>query len=162
MKQLTAIATTVLTAGSLLVVVAPAASADIEVGVGIRGVEIGMNKAQAKAAVGKPTSKRRITNDLGTFLIWKIGTRNKFEVQFRAKQVVFVQTRAVRDRTPTGLGVGTSTNELLNELAGVNCQSVGSRKTLCTIGKELPGEIVTNFRAKNNVVRSVEVGRVID
>jgi hypothetical protein len=162
MKQRTALATTVLTAGALIVAAAPSAAADIEVGVGIRGVEIGMNKPQARAAVGKPTSKRRITTDLGTYLVWKIGTRNKFEIRFRAKQVVFVQTRAVRDRTPTGLGVGSTTTQVLNQQNGVNCRGVGSSKTLCTVGQELPGEIVTNFRAKNNVVRSVEVGRVID
>lgn len=155
-------AATLLTSGVLIATMAPSAGAAIEPGVGIRGVEIGMRKAEVFAQVGKPSSVRTYNTDFGKYRELRYGKGKKFRVTILARRVVKVWTRSVNQRTPGGLGVGTNTQELLQEVPGIDCRNVTASKQMCVIGEELPGEIVTVFRLRNNTTKSVEIGRVID
>lgn len=162
MNKSLATAGTLVTAGALVATMAPSASAAIEPGVGIRGVEIGMRKGEVFAQVGRPTSVRTYNTDLGKYKELRYGNGKKFRVTLMARRVIKVWTSSVNQRTPGGLGVGTNTQELLQEVPNIDCTNVGATKQLCVIGEELPGEIITAFRLKNNTTKSVEIGRVID
>lgn len=161
MKNVAIASVTTVAAAALVVGVAPSASAEIDPGVGIRGVEVGMSKSQVFDTVGKPRVIVKKKANFGKYKEYRYGKGKKFVVLMKNRKVIEVETRSVNQRTPSGVGVGTNSSELLREVPGINCKAQSNSRQVCTLGKTEVGNIVTIFRLKNNVTKMVEVARVL-
>jgi hypothetical protein len=150
-------------ASALLVLVAGTAaapaSAKIVVGTSIKGVELGMTKKQVVAQVGKPKKVDKFTTEFGRVKILSYG--KKLTVNITAGAVTLMRTRSPRQVTSQGVGVGSSKKQVKQFVPGVVCDNVSGFRS-CHVNDFLPGEIVTVFRLKQKVVKSVEIGRVLD
>ena len=148
-------------AAALLFVAAPEAGAVIDVNEGIRGVDIDMTKRQVTDKIGKPANKKKVKRGGRSFQLWTYGTGGKLKVEFFRGRVLAVETKAVDQRTPGGSGVGSTSAQLLNDIPKITCRNTGTNKEQCTVGERVRGNIVTTFKLKNNVTKSVEVERIL-
>ncbi len=126
---------------------------------GIAGVSLGMNAAQVRKVLGPPTIVRRGSTAFGPYR----------EFRYRGLRVFFQGVRAVTsitttrrtERTPSGVGVGSSERELRRRIRRARCRTE-FRVRRCVLGRFLPGERVTEFRLRRGRVAEVTVGLVID
>ena len=138
---------------------APAASGKIVPNRSIAGVPLLASQAKVRAVLGAPASKKVTAGELGTFVDWRYA---RVTVTFRrGGPVVGLQTRSPRERTATGVGVGSTEAALKRGVANVRCRTQFGFRS-CTLGEELPGRRVTVFRMRQGRVASVLVGIVID
>jgi hypothetical protein len=141
-------------------VVAPVASALIQVDRGIAGARLGNTKAQVHAALGRPAKKESGRNDFGPFL--QETYRGGITVFYQgARRVTSVSTDGLGDRTAKGVGVGSTEAAVKAKVPGVTCETiVGSRS--CHTHDFLPGRRVTDFLIRRGRVLRVSIGIVID
>lgn len=137
-----------------------AASALIQVDKGIAGARLGNSRAEVRAALGTPASKRSGTNDFGPFVEYRY--RGGIRVGFQGRtEVTSVTTSGRGDRTARGVGVGSRVSTVRRRVAGVRCETfVGARS--CHTGRFRAGEVVTDFQIRGGRVTRVTVGRVFD
>ena len=145
----------VVLAAAALTVAAPA-DAVIHPGQSIAGVELGMTKAEVRAKLGEPQLIVRDRNEFGPVTTLRYF---RLRVIFQGNQsVTAVKTTRKRERTPRGVGVGSTRAQVKARVRGVRCRT----KTLCEAGRLVPGGRVTVFRLFRGRVTSVLVGFVID
>jgi hypothetical protein len=140
---------------------APAAMAIIQVQRGISGVALGMTPAQVKAGLGVPPKVKKGTNDFGKFtqFLYAGGT---LTVTFQGNtDVTGVAITGQTDKTPSGVGVGSTETAVKKGVKGVACHTAAGTRS-CDVGKLLPGHRVTDFLLKAGKVVRVTVGFVID
>jgi hypothetical protein len=134
---------------------APSTDAAIVPGRSIAGVELGLTRAEVRAALGAPIRVRRASNEFGPFTVFHYF---RLRVTFQGNAgATAVETTRRRQRTARGIGVGSTTSQVLARVAGSRCE-----RTLCTKGRLTPGGRVTVFRLRRGRVTSVLVGFVID
>src|SRR4051794_20248142 len=137
----------------------PAAEAVIQIDQGISGARIGNTVTQVRAALGKPKSSSSGSNDFGPFLRYTYD--GGLRVLFQGKtNVSSVEMTGKGDRTPTGVGVG-STEAAADALPGVKCETIAGFRS-CHTGAFTAGKRVTDFEIKSGKVTRVVVGNVID
>ena len=68
-----------------------------------------------------------------------------------------ISTTRRSERTARGIGVGSTRRQVKLKVRGVRC---GQR--VCTVGKLLPGRIVTSFFLRRGIVWRVSIARVLD
>ena len=133
----------------------------------IAGVRIGMTKSQVRTVLGKPGYVKR-----GRTPAVKIRDRNGrlalgyyTEYRWPGLRVVFTGDRTVTSisttrrsqRTPRGLGVGTTKQELKARVAGLHCRVVlGSN--YCYLGTLKYHTRTTVFYIESGRVSRIEVG----
>jgi hypothetical protein len=122
---------------------------------GIAGVSIGMTKAKVRSVLGKPKQVIRSQNPFGSYVRYQY-TNLSIDFQGGGRLSNVFTTRR-RQRTPTGIGVGSTRKQVVDKVRGVNCSG-----NLCKVGKAVPGKIVTTFYLLKNKVVAVSVGRVLD
>jgi hypothetical protein len=128
----------------------------IHPGHSIAGVQLGMTRAEVRAELGRPTRVIRGRNEFGTFRVFRYF---RLTVTFQGEQTATaIQTTRKREKTPSGVGVGSTRAQLLANVPAVRCRSA----TLCTKGRFRAGNRVTVFRLRNGKITSVLVGFVID
>lgn len=123
---------------------------------GIGGVRLGQTLVRVTAEKGPPVSIHKGRNEFGSFT----------ELRYRGLTVSFqggdrvtaVSTRSPAERTNRGIGVGSTTTQLLARHPTATCPDTFH----CVVGREEPGRTVTSFGLRRGVVRSVVVGYVID
>ncbi len=121
----------------------------------IASVELGMTRTEVRATLGTPTRVHRGSNEFGHFTVFRYF---RLKVTFQGDaSVTAVKTTRRRERTRSGVGVGSTRAQVDARVANTRC---GRRE--CVIGRFLPGRRVTVFRLFNGRVTSVLVGLVID
>ena len=144
---------------AMILLAAAPASAMIQVDQGIAGARIGASRATVRAALGKPTAIKSGSNDFGRYVRYSFagGLRVMFQ---GATRVTSVETTGHGDRTPEGIGVGASEEDVAT-LKGVKCETIAEIRSCHTSDFE-PGKRVTDFRIIDGTVDRVTVGIVID
>ena len=140
-------------------VLAPVADARIVPQHGIAGVAIGMSQAQVRAVRGKPVRVVRGAHEFRPYVDFHY---SRLRVSFQGRErVTFVSTTRRSERTPTGVGVGSTERAVRRGVRGVRCRTeLGAR--FCLVGSQLPGRRVTAFFLERGRVTRVDVGLVID
>ena len=132
----------------------------------IAGVRLGMTKLQVRALLGKPGAvKRGRTPASGRKVHGKLILGYYTEYRWPGLRVVFGNDRKVTsistnrrsERTPRGVGVGTTKNELTAKVAGLRCRTLlGSN--YCYLGTLKRGAKLTLFYLTGQRVSRIEVG----
>ena len=138
------------------------ASADalIQVDKGIAGVRLDNSKSEVRAALGKPRSVTKGTNDFGPFTQYRY--RGGIRVTFQGNRgVTQVATSGVGDRTRTGVGVGSSEQDVRDGVARIRCGTFDGTR-ICQTKRGLPGQRLTSFFFADGQVVRVTVAIVID
>jgi hypothetical protein len=139
---------------------APSAQAMIQIDAGIAGARLGATRDQVRAALGKPIKIRTLKNDFGPYVEYRYS--GGIRVTFQGKtNVSAVTTTGKSDLTTSGIGVGSTENQVQASVKGVKCEGVGTARS-CHTGEFKAGKTVTDFRIENGNVTSVTVGVVID
>lgn len=135
------------------------AAGTIVIGKGIGGVALGMSQAQVRARLGPPARVERGRNDFGPYVVLHYPT---LTVRFQAvRGASSVSTTSPRERTPSGVGVGSTRAELRAKVPGIRCQrELGVDH--CWVGRFQPGRVVTDFLLRKDRVSRVTIGVVID
>lgn len=138
----------------------PAAEAMIQVDRGIAGARLDNTKSEVRAALGKPRRVIQGRTVFGPFTQYRY--RGGIRVTFQGDVgVTQVETRGVGDRTRTGVGVGSSEQEVRDGVAGIRCATFDGTR-ICQTKEGLPGQRLTFFFLEGGEVVRVSVGIVID
>ncbi|MDQ5820289.1 MAG: hypothetical protein M3540_02485 [Actinomycetota bacterium] len=133
---------------------APARDALIRPGVGIGRIELNMRLAEVRRVLGKPTSiaKRRRLGFGSEFVEYRWGEAPNWRVGVLGRPgnqlVIMVATGLSRERTSTGVGVGSTYTAARRRLGAGRCR-INSKpgglayNAFCSIG--LPGRTRTLF-----------------
>jgi hypothetical protein len=147
---------TLLTLVLLALVSSAPAGAAIVPGKSIAGVKLGMTQGQVTGVLGAPAQTQHGMNEFGSFTVFRY---TRLQVTFQGDvTVTAVKTTRKSEKTPHGVGVGSTKAELKAGVTKLKCIT----KSLCQKGRSLPGARVTVFRLFHGKVTSVLVGFVID
>ena len=146
-----------------LLALAPLAESRIVVQRGIAGINLNMTRARVIQNKGQPDSQRIVSNEiLGQVRIMRYGrTRVSFNGTRNDSRAISVDTRSRRQRTRSGVGVGSTENQVKNRIQGVQCRTESGTRH-CFKGQFAAGERVTDFRIRQGRVSRVTVAFVID
>jgi hypothetical protein len=140
-------------------VVAGSAAATIVPQRGIGGVTLGMTKAKVRSIRGAPVKVRIARNDFGPYTVYRY---RGLVVTFQGNaKVTSLETSSRRERTRSGVGVGSTESQVRAGVPRVRCRTESGVRH-CSRGAFLPGRRVTDFFFKRGVVSRVNVGFVID
>jgi len=148
----------------LALMLAPATEARIVPQRGIAGIALKMTRAQIVGTKGKPDGEHFIRNEIiGRQRMVRYGRTRAFFGGFsRRAGIVTVNTRDPRERTRSGVGVGSTVDEVRHGVRGIKCRREFGIHT-CFKGRFRPGERVTVFDiSRRGRVSLVLVGFVID
>jgi len=136
-----------------------AASATIVPQARIAGVGIDSSSAKVKAALGTPARVEHGKNDFGPYTIFHYpGYRVIFQGNGGVTQI---ETTLPKEKTASGVGVGSTRAEVKAGVPGVRCEGPAPGGH-CYLGSFTAGERVTDFFLANGRVRQVILGIVID
>jgi hypothetical protein len=155
-KQTVALATAIV----CVLASASTAQAIIQVQRGISGVRLNMSPSRVKAGLGTPAKVKHGSNDFGPFtqFIYAGGITVTFQGN---TNVTGISTNRGTDRTPSGVGVGSTEQAVKKGVRGVKCETILGERD-CHVGPFLAGNRVTDFLFRNGRVRRVTVAFVID
>jgi hypothetical protein len=146
----------VVAAATATLALAAPGGAVIHPGSSIAGVKLGMTKAEVRAKLGEPDRIVRGRTPFGPVTTFRYF---RLRVIFQGnRNVTAVKTTRKRERTPRGVGVGSTRAQVKARVRGVKCPE----PTICEKGPLVPGSRVTVFRLFDGRVTSVLVGFVID
>lgn len=140
-------------------VVAPAAGATIVPQRSIAGIRLHMTKTQVRAKLGTPKRLQNGRNDFGRYTTF-VYPRVTVTFQSGAK-VTGLRTRSPRERTASGVGVGSTEAKVKAGVPAAVCKTESGVRQ-CVVGMFKPGRTVTSFLFKHGRVSDVVVGIVID
>lgn len=139
---------------------ASVAQALIQVQRGISGVRLNMSPARVKASLGSPAKVKRGHNDFGPFTQYRY--RGGITVTFQGnKTVSAVSITGRTDLTASGVGVGSTEQQVKHGVPGVRCTTSGGARS-CHVGSFKPGGRVTDFLLRHGRVIRITIGFVID
>lgn len=124
---------------------------------GIGDVRLNMSEASVRQALGRPSSSKPWRDQQAVRLFYP---RRKIEVLLDrdADQVVGVKTTSRKEKTSSGLGVGSSLRSVRGKLRGERCGSA-LRVLVCSVERD--GRIMDFDLRRSRVVR-VSVTRLGD
>lgn len=132
---------------------------------GIAGVKLGMIRAKVIELKGEPTAEKVMRNEIiGPQRVMRYGgTKFSFGGASAGAGVVGIRTVDRRERTPSGVGVGSTVAAVKAGVAGVVCRNEFGISH-CMKGQLRAGKRVTDFAldGPGGEVVAVTVGFVID
>jgi hypothetical protein len=135
------------------------ASATIVIGRGVAGVRLGMSQAAVRAKLGTPVKVVKAKNEFGPYTEFRY---RGYVVDFQNNETVTaVATTLAREKTPSGVGVGSTWAQVRRKVPHLICTGSAVFGD-CHVGNLLPGRTVTDFFVKSGKVVRVLVGIVID
>jgi hypothetical protein len=125
----------------------------------IAGVKLGMSEVQVRAKLGTPLRVRTGSNTFGK---WSQLIYRQLTVSFQSgSKATELLTKSVRERTASGVGVGSTLSRLRSGLKGEICRrEFGIHH--CWIGIWRPGHVISDFRIYHGRVSWISIGYVID
>jgi hypothetical protein len=118
-----------------------------------------MTQAAVRAKLGKPVRVVQGTNDFGSYTELRY---RGYVVEFQGNSAVTaVVTTLARERTPAGVGVGSTWSQVTARVPHVRCEGTSTLGD-CHVGRLLPGKRVTDFFFRKGRVSRVVVGIVVD
>lgn len=136
---------------------AEGASATIVPGTSIAGVRLGMQEVRVRAILGEPRREIRDSTELGDYVELRYPGLRVFILP-RAG-VASVATTRRGERTRSGVGVGSTVEQVRSGIAGVTCQVSGG-VGLCRVGGVRRGARGTDLSLRRGRVTEVSVYRV--
>jgi hypothetical protein len=137
---------------------APPASSAISIGRGIAGVRLGMRQALVRARLGTPLRVDVGKNEFGTYTELRY---RGYVVDFQnGSTVTSIATTLARERTASGIGVGSLWSQVRARVERVRCEGTSILGD-CHVGDFLPGRAVTDFVVSKSRVVRVVVGYVL-
>lgn len=136
---------------------AQGAGATIVPGTSIAGVKLGMQEARVRAILGEPAKEIRDSTELGDYVELRYPGLRVFLLP-RAG-VASVATTRRGERTRSGVGVGSTVDQVRAGVAGVTCQVSGG-VGLCRLGGVRRGARGTDLSLRRGRVTEVSVYRV--
>jgi hypothetical protein len=147
----------------LVLLFASSAQAIIQVQRGISGIRLNMSPARVKASLGTPSHVKHGSNPFGSFTQYRY--KGGITVTFQGNEkVTAVSISGPSDRTRTGVGVGSTEQQVKDGVPGVKCQGgnhPGGAQS-CHVGSFKAGHKLTDFLLRHGRVSRVTVGFVID
>jgi hypothetical protein len=152
-----------LTATALVALTAPAA-ATIVPQEGMLGIELRQTLTQVRSELGAPDGILFVENDIvGRQRIYIYGrSRVIFDSDQRNARVLSINTTSRRERTASGVGVGSTRGDVKRNVRGARCK-VEFGVDHCYRGSFQPGRRVTDFLInRRGRVSRVTIGIVVD
>jgi hypothetical protein len=144
---------------ALALALAGEASATIVVNRGIAGVTLGMSQSGVRSKLGRPQKVFHGKNEFGSYTEFRY---DGYVVDFQNDgAVTSVVTTLARERTPSGVGVGSLWSQVRTKVPHVRCEGLPPLGD-CHVGSLLPGRRVTDFFFRGGKVDRVVVGIVLD
>jgi hypothetical protein len=138
----------------------PSAEALVQVDKGISGVRLDNSKSEVRAALGKPRRVIKGETIFGPFTEYRY--RGGIRVNFQGNRgVTAVETTGLGDRTRTGVGVGSSEQDVRDGVARIRCATFEGTR-ICQTKRGAPGQRLTFFFFADGQVVRVSVAIVID
>jgi hypothetical protein len=128
----------------------------------LAGVHLLMSETGVRHVLGAPRSVVSVKDEIqGTIRRMDYG-KTKVYLSATADGTVFsVQTTDARQRTASGVHVGSRERAVLRGVAGVRCTGPRTVRS-CVVGQERAGRRVTQFALSKDRVRRITLGFVID
>ena len=128
----------------------------------IDGVHLLMSAPGVRHVLGAPKSTKTLKDEIqGTIRLMDYG-KTKVYLSATADGTVFsIMTTDRRQKTATGVGVGSTERALKRGVKSLHCTAPGANRA-CTVGRELAGKRVTRFVLSGGRVRQITLGFVID
>jgi hypothetical protein len=128
----------------------------------IDGVHLRMSAAGVRHVLGAPKSTKSLPDAIqGSIRRMDYG-RTKIYLSATADGTVFdITTTDRRQKTRTGVGVGSSERAVRRGVKRVHCSGPATQRS-CVVGRLLAGHRVTSFVLTADRVRRVTLGFVID
>jgi hypothetical protein len=145
--------------GFCALALAGSTGATIAIGHGIAGVRLQMTRAQVRARLGRPLKVVQSKNEFGPYTEFRY---RGYIVDFQnSQQVTSIVTTLAREKTPSGIGVGSLWSQVRRKLPHLRCEGTALIGN-CHVGQLLPGRTVTDFFFRFGKVTRVLVGVVLD
>ena len=126
---------------------------------GIGGLRLGMTEAQVKAKAGSPKRVERGNTEIGGYTTFHYPT---FTVTFFAgPRVTQMRTISPKERTISGIGVGSTRSAVAAKVPGAKCL-IEFGYNHCYVGAWKPGRTITDFSIQKGRVARITIGYVID
>jgi hypothetical protein len=125
----------------------------------IAGVKLGMSRDQVKDKLGEPRGIKTGKNPAGFYVRYRY--RNLVVYFQGQREATSIYTSRRTERTPSGIGVGSTRKQLKARIRGVHCRHA-LEANLCWVGALRPGRRVSTFYFKGNRIWQVAVGIVAD
>jgi hypothetical protein len=125
----------------------------------IGGARIGMTETQVRAKLGSPLRLRSGSNLFGH---WRQLVYRQVSVSFQSgNKVTNLMTKSASEQTASGVRVGWTLAKVRAGLNGETCRrEFGVHH--CWIGNWEPGQVISEFRLKQNRVSEISIGYVFD
>lgn len=158
MNRIAALSLSGAAAGALVLTGTTVAQAKIVVEESIARVSTGDSVQKVRNRKGAPDSKEKMQLEIpaGTSKFFYYGKNGKtLTVQFFGGTVYAVSTRSPKQKTDTGLHVGSSKRDLLNDYPDVRREAHG----LYELGDRMAGFNITIFRVAQKKVTEIQIAR---
>ena len=139
----------------------PAASEpSIIPGTGIAGTVLGDSQGKLQNALGKPTSTKMQSSELGAFMELQFNNGRTAHLDPSSHTLTYIETTNPADQTAANVGVGSTESQVKAEFPSASCDTTDPG--ICRVGAGDAGGPVTDFFISDGKVTRVVLGFVQD